>query len=168
MALANVLKFVMAALSGLLLWMVIPTLEQRIVQPGDTAPAFSIKAENGRTMTEKDFGGKVLVLNFWATWCAPCLQEFPELNRFAAETSKDGVVVLGVSVDRNEKLYKRFLTSLQPSFPTARDPEAGIPASYGTFKYPETYVIDRNGKVTTKIEGAIRDWQGLRDTIKRL
>lgn len=168
MSLQNILKMLIAALAGALIWIVVPTLELHLAKPGDTAPDFAIKAENGRNMTPRDFGGKVLVLNFWATWCAPCIEEFPELNRFAAEHAKDGVVVFGVSIDKNEKLYRQFLQSVQPSFPTTRDPEAGIAASYGTFRFPETYVIDKNGKVAFKVEGPIRDWQDLRTRVKAL
>ncbi len=60
-------------------------------------------------------------------------------------------MVLGVSIDRNEKLYRRFIQRFDVTFPTARDPEANISASYGTFQIPETYLIDRNGKVLEKV-----------------
>ena len=145
---------------------VYPTLQTRVVNPGDTAPSFSVKTDRGRTMTASDFGGRVLVLNFWATWCKGCLEEFAGLNQFAADTAKDGVVVLGVSVDQNEQLYKRFLASTQPSFETSRDPEADISANYGTFLFPETYVIDKSGKVVKKIIGAIENWDDLRQSVK--
>jgi len=147
---------------------VYPTLESPLINPGDAAPVFSVKTENGRSMSPTDFGGRVLVLNFWASWCEPCIQEFGDLNRFAQETSGQGVVVLGVSGDRSEKAYKRFLASYQPSFPTSRDPDAEIAASYGTFAFPETYVIDKNGKVVKKIIGVIDDWSGLLTLVKSL
>ena len=147
---------------------VYPTLEQRIVNPGDVAPAFSVKTDDGRTITATDFGGRVLVLNFWASWCEPCIEEFGGLSKFAAETKDQGVVVLAVSIDRSGKAYKRFLESTRPAFQTARDPEADIPASYGTFQVPETYVIDTHGKVQSKIINSIRDWASLRETVKSL
>jgi cytochrome c biogenesis protein CcmG/thiol:disulfide interchange protein DsbE len=147
---------------------VYPTLDQAMVNPGDSAPVFSVKTEKGRTISPSDFGGRVLVLNFWASWCQPCIQEFGDLNRFAQDTSGQGVVVLGVSADRSEKAYKRFLESYQPSFQTSRDPDADIAASYGTFAFPETYVIDKNGKVVKKIIGIIDDWKGLRELVKSL
>ena len=147
---------------------VYPTLDQRIINPGDSAPAFSVKTEKGTIITEKSFGGKVLVLNFWASWCRPCIEEFGGLNQFAQEAAGQGVVVLGVSVDRNEKGYKRFLESYRPAFQTSRDPEADIAASYGTFLFPETYIIDREGKVVKKIIGPIQDWNDLRNSVKSL
>jgi len=120
-------------------------IHERIVNAGDTAPGFTIKADNGRTVTLPNFGGKVLVLNFWATWCPPCVQETPSLSRFAAEYAGKGVVVLGVSVDKDLKAYDAFLQRFQPAFLTARD--ANLHADYGTFMYPETYIIDAQGKV---------------------
>lgn len=147
---------------------VYPTMEQRIVNPGDVAPAFSVKTDDGRTITAADFGGRVLVLNFWASWCEPCIEEFGGLSKFAADTKGEGVVVLAVSIDRSEKAYKRFIENTRPAFQTARDPEADIPATYGTFQVPETYVIDKTGKVQSKIINTIRDWAALRNTVKSL
>jgi cytochrome c biogenesis protein CcmG, thiol:disulfide interchange protein DsbE len=65
----------------------------------------------------------------------------------------EGVVVLAVSIDKNESLYRRFLDRWKPSYEVSRDPDADISASYGTFVYPESYVIDRSGKVVQKIIG---------------
>jgi thiol-disulfide isomerase/thioredoxin len=124
-------------------------IHERIVNAGDNAPGFIIKADNGRTVTLPNFGGKILVLNFWATWCPPCVQEMPSLSRFAAEYANKGVVVLGVSVDKDVRAYDTFLQRFQPVFLTARDSQ--LHADYGTFMYPETYIIDGQGKVLKKI-----------------
>jgi len=102
-------------------------------------------------MTPSDFGGKLLVLNFWATWCPPCIEELPSLNAFQQQFAGKGVVVLGISIDKDEKAYHDFLTRARVSFLTARDPEATISHEYGTFKVPETYIIDTKGKVVRKI-----------------
>jgi peroxiredoxin len=144
------------ALAGLL-FVVKDLFEQRIVEAGDSAPAFKVTTDQGRTIAKSDFGGKVLVLNFWATWCPPCVQEMPSLNQFAREMKDQGVVVLGVSVDKSEQTYRRFVQQMQPAFLTARDPEADIPADYGSFKWPETYVIDSEGQVRLKYIGP-RNW----------
>lgn len=147
----------MVLLTAGLVWVVAGTLEVRIINAGDTAPKFSIVTETGKTVTRSDFGGKLLVLNFWASWCPPCITELPSLNEFAKEYASQGVVVLGISIDKNEHLYKTFLTQRQVGFDTARDPEANISASYGTFQIPETYLIDRNGKVLEKVISN-QDW----------
>jgi len=136
---------------------VYPTLQDRIVNAGDSAPDFKIVGDNGKTYTRSDFGGKLLVLNFWATWCTPCVQEVPSLVAFQKTLASDGVVVLGVSVDTNEKQYKEFLRRFRVDFPTARDPEFNVPTNYGTFQFPETYIIGRDGKVLEKVISA-RDW----------
>ncbi|MBI3208429.1 MAG: TlpA family protein disulfide reductase [Candidatus Solibacter usitatus] len=129
------------------------TLEQRIVVAGDAAPGFEIVADNGKKISLTSFGGRLLVLNFWATWCPPCIQELPSLNAFQDALRGNGVVVLAVSLDKNEKTYKAFLDRAQVGFLTARDPEANISSSYGTFKYPETYVINARGEVLEKFVG---------------
>jgi cytochrome c biogenesis protein CcmG/thiol:disulfide interchange protein DsbE len=133
------------------------TLEPTVVDKGDRAPKFAISTDQGKTISRSDFGGKLLVLNFWATWCAPCIQELPSLDQFARRFGGNGVTVLAVSVDRNEKRYHDLLDRVKPAFLTARDPDANLPASYGTYLYPETYIIDHNGKVVYK-EAAARDW----------
>ena len=138
-------------LTGALVWVVKGTLEQRVINAGDLAPEFRIVTDSGKTVTRTDFGGRILVLNFWASWCAPCVEEIPSLQAFQKTLASDGVVVLGVSIDANEKLYHRFLDRFKVTFPTARDPEANISASYGTFQIPETYIIDNSGKVREKI-----------------
>ncbi len=129
------------------------TLQEKVIETGDRAPAFSIKTDQGREITPTNFGGKLLVLNFWASWCQPCVEEVPSLNEFARKYAGQGVVTLGISIDHNEKLYGDFVRRYNLAFQTARDPEATISGSYGTFKVPETYIIDRNGKVVQKIVG---------------
>jgi cytochrome c biogenesis protein CcmG/thiol:disulfide interchange protein DsbE len=129
------------------------TLREHVTQVGDTAPAFEVTATNGKSLTRDDFGGKILMLNFWATWCPPCIEETPRLNALQEELAKDGVVVLGISVDKSDKAYKKFIDRMKVKFPTAHDPEARISARYGTFKFPETYIINSAGKVLAKYEG---------------
>jgi peroxiredoxin len=140
-----------AVLAIALVWVVSGTLEPKIVKAGDMAPDFRIVTDTGRTVTRSDFGGKLLVLNFWASWCPPCIEETPSLNAFQQQMKKDGVVVLAVSIDANEKLYKQFIQRYKVGFTTARDPEANISASYGTFQIPESYIIDTTGHVREKI-----------------
>lgn len=146
----TILKALMALMVMALVFVVAEAMRERIVQAGDSAPNFRITADNGKVMTRNDFGGKLLVLNFWATWCPPCVQEMPSLDEMQQRLKDKGLVVLAVSVDRNEKSYQEFLRRLPVSFVTARDPEANISSEYGTYKYPETYVIDSKGKVVAK------------------
>lgn len=139
-------------LAGLAL-VIVYTIQERVVNVGDKAQPFTITTDKGQRISTSDFGGKVLVLNFWASWCAPCVQEAPSLNEFHKMLANSGVVVLGVSVDQNAAQYDAFLKKFQIGFHTARDPGEDISYRYGTYKFPESYIIDRNGKVARKFAG---------------
>jgi cytochrome c biogenesis protein CcmG, thiol:disulfide interchange protein DsbE len=136
-----------------LAFVVVNTMQQHVVGVGDRAPNFHITTDQGREISVRDFGGKVLVLNFWASWCPPCVQEAPSLNAFAKEMAPSGVVVLAVSVDQNQSQYEGFIKKFQVGFQTMRDPKQNLSYEYGTFQYPESYIIDRNGKVVRKFAG---------------
>ena len=153
----RILLGLVLALGVGLAWVVSGTLADGIVRIGDKAPSFSVKTESGRTITPANFGGKLLVLNFWASWCQPCVQEVPSLEVFNRQFAPEGVVVLGVSVDKNENLYRRFLQQFPVTFQVARDPSWDIAANYGTFQLPETYIIDSSGKVVQKVIAA-QNW----------
>jgi len=114
---------------------------------------------NGRTAHLSDLRGKVVVLNFWASWCPPCLDETPSLNRLQEQIASKGGVVLGVSEDEDNAAFAKFLVDQHVIFPTYRDPVAKkIAQEYGTEMYPETYFIARDGRIARKIVGA-QDWQ---------
>ena len=119
---------------------------------GKKAPAFSFEL-NGKRMQLSDLRGKVVVLNFWASWCPPCVEETPSLNGLQALISPQGGIVLGVSEDENEAAYRKFLQEQNVSFPTWRDPEQTVNLQYGTTIFPETYIIDRDGKIARKVIG---------------
>jgi cytochrome c biogenesis protein CcmG/thiol:disulfide interchange protein DsbE len=129
------------------------SLHDNVVKAGDRAPDFSIKAENGKTISARDFGGKLLILNFWATWCEPCVQEVPSLDLLQRQLASKGLVVLGVSEDKDPQAYQEFLNRFHVSYMTARDPSVVIKPKYGTVQIPESYLIDSNGKVVEKIVG---------------
>src|SRR5258707_558083 len=137
----RILAGLVAVLAVALVWVVYGTLEPAVVNAGDKAPGFNITTDRGRKLTPSDFGGKMLVLNFWATWCAPCVEEVPSLNAFQKRFANAGVKVVAVSIDKNPQKYRAFLDRIHVSFETARDPNADVSAEYGTFQYPETYII---------------------------
>ena len=103
------------------------------------------------------FKGQVVVLNFWATWCAPCVEEVPSLVEMQRRLKAKGVTVLAVSVDVDESAYRQFVKDHNVNLLTVRDASGKSNALYGTFKFPETYVIDRNGVMRRKFIGAV-DW----------
>jgi thiol-disulfide isomerase/thioredoxin len=127
---------------------------------GKTAEDFSMQM-NGRAMKLSEYRGRVVVLNFWASWCPPCVAETPYLNALQRQIEPKGGVVLGVNVDEDPAAYQKFLVEHGVAFPTWRDPSvqgttSKIALDYGTSVYPETYVIDRRGKIARKIIGEQR------------
>jgi len=149
----QILRVAIALLLVALVAVIYRSFHERIVGVGDSAPDFTVVADNGRTVSLGNFGGRLLILNFWATWCPPCIQEMPSLDELQKRFKESGVVVLGLSVDKNEKDYRNLLSKANVSFLTARDPENRINQEYGTFKFPETYIISKDGKVIQKIIG---------------
>jgi len=136
-----------------LAWVIVGSMHERIVDVGDSAPKFTVKTESGAKVSATDFGGKLLLLNFWASWCPPCVEEAPSLNQLQKTLAPSGLVVLGVSIDQKDGPYKDFLKRFNIAFPTSRDPEQDISYAYGTYKVPESYLIDRSGKVLQKYIG---------------
>jgi peroxiredoxin len=130
----------------------------RPVDIGETAPEFTLPALTQGSLSLRDFRRHVVVLNFWATWCPPCVEETPGLEQFAEKMRAQGVTVIGVSVDQDAGAVQTFAAQQHLSFPIARDSDRSIASRYGTFQFPETYIIDRDGKVAEKLIGAV-DWQ---------
>jgi len=122
---------------------------------GSPAPDFTVQ-DADRKVSLHDLRGKVVVLNFWATWCPPCVEEMPSLVKLQSDF-KDRVVVLAVSVDEDERSYHTFLKKNNVDLLTVRDPQQKSNELYGTIKFPETYIIDRNGVVQRKFIGPV-DW----------
>jgi cytochrome c biogenesis protein CcmG/thiol:disulfide interchange protein DsbE len=110
-----------------------------------------------RQASLNQFRGKVVILNFWATWCPPCVEEMPSLVQLQQRFKDKGVVVLGVNLDVDGDAYHQFLKSYKIDFLTVRDPDHKSSDLYGTFKFPETYIIDRDGILRRKFIGAV-EW----------
>jgi len=120
---------------------------------GKPAQDFSLTLA-GKSEHLSGLKGKMVVLNFWATWCPPCVEETPSLNRLQKYIDSRGGMVLGVSVNEDGAAYDKFLKDQSVIFPTYRDATKKSAADYGTTIYPETYVIDRHGKIARKFVGA--------------
>ncbi len=136
-------------------------IHETIINAGDPSPAFALKTDNGSTVSVPNTNGKIVILNFWASWCQPCIEETPSLSKLAADFAGKGLVVVGVSVDQDEAAYKAFVQKYHPDFLTVRDLK--LHEEFGTYMYPETYIIGRDGKVLQKIAEAA-DWSNPRLT----
>ena len=123
-------------------------------QVGQRAPDFTV-SDSGRTVRLESFKGKVVVLNFWATWCAPCIEELPTL--IAMQRRVPDVVVVAVSIDEDAAAYRQFITDNHIDLLTVRDAAKKSSKLYGTERYPETYIIDQDGVIRRRFIGA-QNW----------
>jgi peroxiredoxin len=108
-------------------------------------------------ITLSQFRGQIIVLNFWATWCPPCVEETPSLVEMQTRMKDKGVTVLAVSIDVDDAAYHKFLKDYHVNMVTVRDERQKAAQLYGTHGWPETYIIDRNGVVRRKFIGPV-DW----------
>ena len=123
---------------------------------GRRAPDFALQTD-GRQFHLADLRGKVVVLDFWASWCPPCVEEAASLNALQQRISSQGGTVIGISWDDDPAPYQKFLTEHQVNFPTYRDDNRKVGTNYGTVMIPEAYLISRDGRIARKIVGQ-QDW----------
>lgn len=135
-------------------------------QIGQPAPDFTVN-DPGKTVKLDQYKGKVVVLNFWASWCPPCLEEFPSL--IALQKQMPGIVVLAVSFDTDPQAYRDYVRENHIDLNTVLDRSQKSNLAYGTTRPPETYIIDRDGVIRRKFIGA-QDWTNpeIVDYLKRL
>lgn len=115
------------------------------VEVGSSFPPFAGYRFEGAL--PQDLAGKILVVDFWASWCAPCKASFPSLSLVQNEFGPRGVVVLGISVDEKSDAYEQFKKRMKPTFSTVRDGEHRLTADVSVPTMPTTFVVDRSGRV---------------------
>ena len=124
-----------------------------VVACDNPAPDFSLSDMKGNTVSLSDFHGKVVILDFWATWCAPCRMEIPSFIKMKDQYSKQGLAVVGVSLDRNRAVVPGFAKKLGINYPIlfgGRD----ISIAYGNIAaIPTTFIIDRDGCIKHRLIG---------------
>ena len=123
-------------------------------QIGKVAPDFTV-SDGANSVHLAKYRGKIVLLNFWASWCAPCVQETPAL--VALHHDRPDLAILAVSIDDDPEAYHRFLKRFNVDLTTVRDPDQRVAKLYGTDGWPETYIIDRKGIIRRKVVGD-PDW----------
>jgi cytochrome c biogenesis protein CcmG/thiol:disulfide interchange protein DsbE len=134
---------------------------------GSTAPDFTV-TDSQHTVELSQLRGKPVLLNFWATWCPPCVQEMPSLVQLQKQLG-DKVTILAVNEDADDSSYKQFVKERNVDLLTVRDADQKANKLYGTFAFPETFVIDRDGRILRKFIGPA-DWTSpeIVDYLKKL
>ncbi len=147
-----------------------PTAESGVVRVGDQAPIFRLRDLAGNLVDLSGLRGKVVLLNFWATWCGPCRIEMPSMEQLYRTLSRRDFEILAVSMDpQGATVTRPFQQEIGLTFPILHDPDMRIGIAYGARSLPMSVMIDRQGIVRQKIFGA-RDWDSPegRELIQRL
>ena len=122
------------------------------------APDFSLKTVAGDTVSLSDYRGQVVLLNFWATWCPPCKAEMPSMETVHRMLKDQGLVLLAVNTEPNgARVVPAFLKENPYTFPILLDDRGAVQELYGVYKFPETFIIRKDGTIDDRVIGAI-DW----------
>jgi peroxiredoxin len=153
----------------LLLALSLPT-NARALEAGDRAPDFAAPALAGKgTVSLAQYRGKVVYLDFWASWCAPCLKAIPEIETMRKELANDGFQVVAVNLDTSTRKALRFLAKNPIGYPSASDPKGRLPKQFGVDTMPTSYLIDGEGVIRYVHRGFQRgDGTKLRAEIRKL
>jgi peroxiredoxin len=146
----SVFALVMAIIAGKAL-----TEDVRPIRPGSSAPDFrAVNVATGDTVSLRDYAGEIILLNLWATWCAPCEVEMPSMQRLHEELGPSGLKIVAVSIDAEESNFvARWVEERGLSFDVLHDQRGIIAADYHSTGQPESFVIDRDGVIVRKIWG---------------
>jgi cytochrome c biogenesis protein CcmG/thiol:disulfide interchange protein DsbE len=125
---------------------------------GKPASPFALTTFDGQPISLDPLRGRVVVVNFWASWCIPaCYDEAPSLERAWQAYRDRGVVLIGVNIQDKEEPARRFLARFGHTFPNAPDPAGRVAVDYGVYGVPETFFVDRKGRIRFKHVGAVTD-----------
>lgn len=131
----------------LLVWLGSNPAQAAMPAVGSIAPGFTLKSDNGKNLKLGEFRGQVVMINFWATWCSPCRQEIPHLNRLQERYRKAGFVLLGVNIDDQPRVAREMMQKLGVVFPVLFDTDKRVSRLYDVGAMPSTLLIDRDGRV---------------------
>lgn len=145
------MKVVAAALASLVV--LVSPFYAHSAGVGDKVPAFSMKDIKGNTVTLDSLNGKVVFLDFWATWCGPCKEELPALDAIYQKYAKDGLEIVAVSVDKSEENVAEFLAKKPVSFTVLTDKTGKLASSFSLVGMPTAFIIGKDGVIVHKHAG---------------
>jgi DsbE subfamily thiol:disulfide oxidoreductase len=123
----------------------------------EPAPNFTLKIVKGKDFHLSDYKGKPILINFFASWCLPCREEMPVLEKIVHEYGPKGVVFLGIAVDDTEAKIKDFIATYGVTFPVGLDKTATIQKSFGIYGIPTTYFINKQGEINYSHSGSVTE-----------
>jgi peroxiredoxin len=140
------------------------------LEAGDRAPEFALPAlSGGGRVGLSEYRGKIVYLDFWASWCAPCLKAVPAIEKIRSEFPADTFQIVAINLDRKKRKALRFLDKHPIGYPSASDPEGRLPELFGVETMPTSYLIDANGVIRYVHRGfKAGDASALRLEIRRL
>lgn len=133
------------------------------------APGFRLRRLDGPGMLAlSELRGKVVVVNFWASWCIPCKDEAPQLERLWQTYRNRGLVVVGVNIQDLEQKARAFIAQTGATYPNVRDMDGAVYTEYGLTGVPETFFVDREGRIIKKFPGAVVTWDAWQSAAEEL
>jgi peroxiredoxin len=147
----GLLLFVLLILNGLAAAGPIKNLQE--MKEREKAPAFALANLDGKKVQLSDFRGRIVFLNFWASWCAPCREEMPGMEKLFRDLKGQDFVILGVNVKENREKAQKFAQELKITFPLLLDPQGEVGLLYGAWGLPTTYIIGKKGEVIARAFG---------------
>jgi peroxiredoxin len=139
-----------------------PSDSVKSVAVGNLAPDFQLEDTKGNKVSLSDFRGKIVMVNFWATWCPPCIEEMPSMERLNKTLAGDEFVMLAINTEQNGRsIVPAFLDKTAYTFPILYDDKGVVQKRYGVFKFPESFIIHKDGTVAEKIIGPL-DWSSVK------
>lgn len=128
------------------------------VVAGDVAPDFQLEDTKGNQVSLASLRGKIVMVNFWATWCPPCIEEMPSMERLNEVMAGDDFVMLAINTEADGRnVVPPFLKKTPHTFPVLYDDKGVVQSRYGVFKFPESFIVGKDGKVIEKVIGPL-DW----------
>jgi len=141
-----------------------PSEPVKSIVAGNAAPDFQLEDTKGNTVSLADLRGKVVLVNFWATWCPPCKEEMPSMEKLNQLMAGNDFVMLAINTEENGRIVvPDFLQKTPYNFPILYDDKGVVQKRYGVFKFPESFVVGKDGIVVEKVIGPL-DWASF-DTI---